>query len=66
MFTVENNIVKPNTETLLVKEFLDIWEYDKSIKKEKALYNLAYVFFLVNPTKINPFYGYPKKIEVLK
>jgi hypothetical protein len=61
MFTLENNIVRPNTETLLVKEFLDIWEYDKSTKKEKALYNLAYIFFLVNPTKVNPFYGYAEK-----
>lgn len=66
MFTLENHIVKPNTETLLIKEFLAIWEYDKSPKKEKALYNLAYVFFLVNPTKVNPFYGYSEADRSLK
>lgn len=66
MFILENNIVKPTTETLLIKEFLNIWEQDKSVKKEKALYNLAYIFFLVNPTKLNPFYGYSEKDRGVK
>ena len=35
MFILENNIVKPTAETLLIKEFLNIWEQDKSVKKKK-------------------------------
>ena len=33
LFVVENNIAKPNTETLLIEPFKTIWERDRTEDK---------------------------------
>ena len=37
LFIVENNIAKPNTETLLISPFKEIWERDKSKDKSQVI-----------------------------
>jgi len=69
MFIIEDTIVKPTPESLMVTVFKNIWEKDKSSRKEIALKNLALVEFFVSPKKSNPFYGYDKadrKEKILK
>jgi hypothetical protein len=58
LFIIENNIVKPTTEVLLISPFREIWNRDSSEGKEFALKEFAYIEFMCSPKKTNPFYGY--------
>jgi hypothetical protein len=44
LIILDNNVLRPAPEALLVEEFLTIWKRDKSKTKEKALKELAYVY----------------------
>lgn len=48
LFTLDNGKVKFSPEALLIKEFKDVWENDTSKTKEKAVENLAYVYFITD------------------
>lgn len=61
IFVLENQVVKPTDEILLVYPFKDIWERDTSKNKEQALREFAYIYFMMDPKKSNPFYGYPEE-----
>jgi len=37
IFQIENNIVVPTPQALLIKDFKTIWDRDKSKKKEQAI-----------------------------
>ena len=68
LFIVENNIAKPNVETLLISPFKDIWERDKSTTKERAIKELTFIEFMSSKKKTNPYAGYDdeKRFEILK
>lgn len=58
IFLVENNTVKPTPQSLLIKPFKEIWERDKSTKKERAIKEFSYIEFMTSFKKTNPFIGY--------
>lgn len=68
LFEIENSVVSPNKETLLISPFKEIWERDKTKKKTKAMSEFAYIEFMASMKKTNPYRQYPeeKKPEVLK
>lgn len=68
LFNVEGKAVFPNTETLLLYPFKDIWDRDKSKSKENALEELTYIEFMTSMKKTNPYRQYPegKKDEVVR
>lgn len=49
LFTYEAYRVKVSEEALLLKPFKVIWDRDKSISKDKALSELAYIYFMCDP-----------------
>ena len=63
LFTVENRIVRPNTETLLIPPFKDIWERDKTKGKTFALEDFAYMEFMTSYKKTNPYAGYDPNLR---
>lgn len=60
LFIVENNVVKPTIEILIISPFKEIWDRDTTDKKEYALKEFAYIEFMCSPKKTNMFYGYPE------
>ena len=68
LFEVNEKVVFPNSETLLISPFKEIWERDKSKGKENALQEFAYIEFMTSMKKSNPFRQYPedKKEEIVK
>lgn len=68
LFNVEGKAVFPNTETLLLYPFKEIWNRDKSKTKENALEELTYIEFMTSMKKTNPYRQYPegKKDEVVR
>lgn len=58
LFVTENGVAKPNTETLLISPFKDIWERDISLDKEQAIKELTFVEFMSSKKKTNPYAGY--------
>lgn len=58
LFIIENKIVKPYPETLLVPPFNEIWDRDTSPGKEIALKEFTYIEFMSSKMKSNPYKGY--------
>ena len=58
LFVVENKLVTPNTETLMVSPFKEIWERDNSDNKNLATKELTFVEFMSSKKKTNPYAGY--------
>jgi len=58
LFTIENKVVKPHTETLLLSPFKEIWERDKNPGKFEATNEFTYIEFMVSVKKSNPYRGY--------
>ena len=58
LFVIENNVAKPNVETLLIDPFNKIWERDKSKDKSQAIKEFNYIEFMVSKKKTNPYTGY--------
>ena len=58
IFLLENNVVKPTPESLMLDPIKKIWDRDKSPKKEKALKEISYIEFMKSFKKTNPFIGY--------
>lgn len=58
LFQVEDRRVSPNTETLLVFPFKEIWERDESENKEVARQEFTYIEFMASMKKSNPYAGY--------
>lgn len=63
LFEISERAVFPNTETLLLSPFKEIWERDKSKTKENALEELTYIEFMTSMKKSNPYRQYPEKIK---
>lgn len=58
LFTIENKVVKPNLETLMVSPFREIWERDTNPGKFTASNEFAYIEFMSSVKKTNPYKGY--------
>ena len=58
IFKIENNIVIPTPEILLIEPFKILWDRDKTNKKEKAIKEFSYIEFMNSYKKTNPFIGY--------
>lgn len=58
VFIIEDGVVKPTPQILLISPFKEIWERDKSTKKDKARDELAFIEFMVSPLKNNPYKDY--------
>lgn len=60
-FTIEKGKLIISAESLTVKAFKAVWDYDKSKTKDKASDILLYVFHLCDITERNPFRDLPEK-----
>ena len=58
LFVVENKVVKPNIETLIVSPFREIWERDTHPSKFTAMDEFAYIEFMVSLKRTNPYRAY--------
>lgn len=63
LFVIENNIVKPTRESLMIYPFPDIWNRDKTEKKDIATKEIAYIEFFCSLLKTNPYAGYTNDLE---
>ena len=66
LFTVQEKSVFPNTETLLISPFKEIWARDKTQGKELAIEELTYIEFVTSLKKSNPYRQYPEKLKAQK
>lgn len=66
LFVVENNVAKPNTETLLISPFKEIWERDKSKDKVQATKEFTFIELMTSKKKSNPFAGYNDEVRFNK
>ena len=57
LFIVENNVAKPNTETLLISPFKEIWERDLTEDKEIVLKEFTFMDLVSSKRKTNPYAG---------
>lgn len=60
LFLVENKVVIPNTETLMIEPFASIWQRDTSPNKWEATEDFAYIEFMSSMKKTNPYRQYPE------
>jgi hypothetical protein len=58
LFKVEGQAVLPNTETLLISPFKEIWERDEHPEKDRAIAEFKYMEFMTSALKSNPYKGY--------
>lgn len=58
LFQIQDKVVFPNPETILISPFKEIWGRDKDKKKNKALKEFAYMEFMASVKKSNPYKGY--------
>lgn len=63
LFTVEDKSVRPNTETLLISPFKEIWERDETPQKMTAIDELTYIEFMTSNKKSNPYKGYSESLR---
>lgn len=61
LFEVTNNRAVPNTETLLISPFKEIWERDLSQDKGTALKEFTYIELMSSKKRSNPYAGYEKE-----
>jgi hypothetical protein len=68
LFEINNKVVYPKPETLLIEPFNTIWNRDKSTNKEIAIQEMTYIEFITSMLKSNPYREYPEetKHEILK
>lgn len=58
LFTIDNNVAKPTTETLLISPYKEIWERDISKDKSRAIREFTYIELYSSKKKTNPYSGY--------
>lgn len=66
LFVIENSVAKPNTETLLISPFKEIWERDTSKDKSKAIKEFTFIELMSSKKKTNPYSGYSDSIRFEK
>lgn len=60
-FIIENKKVVPTPEILLVNPFKYIWNRDRTVNKETAMKEFAYIEFTTSMLKSNPYAGYSEE-----
>lgn len=63
LFTIENKVVRPTVESLMISPFREIWERDTNPGKFNATNEFTYIEFMVSVKKTNPYRGYAKEIR---
>ena len=63
LFELQNSVVKPNTETLLISPYKEIWERDTSVTKEQATKEFTYIELMSSKKKSNPYAGYDEEVR---
>lgn len=63
LFNIENRVVKPNVETLLIHPFNEIWERDETPTKVEAIEDFTYIEFVTSMRKSNPYAGYSEDLR---
>ena len=58
LFKIQDKVVFPNPETLLISPFKEIWERDTDPDKHQAIKELTYVEFITSMLKSNPYREY--------
>lgn len=66
LFVTENGVAKPNTETLLISPFKEIWERDLTPDKEQAIKEFTFIEFMTSKKKTNPYAGYSDEMRLEK
>lgn len=66
LFVIQDRLVQPNPETLLISPFKEIWNRDKSEGKEVALQEFAYIEFMTSFKKSNPYRQLPEREKEVK
>lgn len=61
LFKIDDKVVFPNAETLLIEPFKSIWKRDKTKGKEEAVEDFAYIEFMTSMLKSNPYRQYPEE-----
>lgn len=61
LFKIIGKRVKPNSETLLIPPYNEIWERDESPDKDVAIAELTYIEFMASKKKSNPYKGYSQE-----
>ena len=61
LFTVENKVVSPSTQSLLIPPFKDIWVRDTTPDKRYAIEDFSYIEFMASIQKSNPYSGYSEE-----
>jgi hypothetical protein len=63
LFSVENRVVMPTAEALLISPYKDIWNRDKSKDKQYAIEDFSYIEFMSSMKKSNPYSGYDEDLK---
>lgn len=58
LFTIEDDTVYPNPETLLISPYKEIWRRDKNRNKKTAIREFTFIEFMASMKKTNPYKGY--------
>lgn len=66
LFKVQDRIVIPNAETLLLEPFKTIWGRDETVDKEVAMAEFKYIEFTTSMLKSNPYAGYDEETKEKK
>lgn len=61
LFIINDKVVNPTTEILLLEPFKTIWNRDKDKDKHTAREEFAYIEFMSSAKKSNPFRGYDEE-----
>lgn len=64
LFVLENNIAKPNVETLLISPFKEIWERDTSSNKKDAIREFTFIELMSSKLTSNPYAGYDEETRM--
>ena len=55
LIEIDGTAVKPTEDILLIEPFRTIWKRDKNNHKTKAINDFKYIYFMVLPSKTNPY-----------
>ena len=66
LLILKNNKIEINPETLLIKEFKAIWDSDPGKKKEFALRELAYIYFLCDYNSVYQSYSKDERSKKIR
>lgn len=70
IFVIENEVVKPTPEILVLHPFSEIWDRcEPGTHHAFAMKEFAFIEFMVSPKRSNPFFGYDegrKEKEIIK